>query len=55
MERARVAGRHRTAKAAVAAALRAYIRRRRQLRVIELFEQIEYDPAYDYKAGRCKR
>lgn len=55
VERARVAGGHRTAKAAVIAALRAYIRHRKQLGVLDLVGQIDFDPAYDYKAARRKR
>lgn len=45
-------GRHRTKKAAVRAALDEYIRKRNQMRVIELFGKIDYDETYDYKSLR---
>ena len=49
-------GRHRTKKDAVNAALDEYVRRRKQLKIIDLFGTIDYDPAYDYKrARRMKR
>jgi len=46
------AGKHKTKKEAVTAALAEYIKRRRQLRILEAFGSFEFDPAYDYKAGR---
>lgn len=48
-------GRHKTKKDAVTAALREYIRGRKQLGILELAGQIEYDPKYDYKKLRAKR
>lgn len=48
-------GRHKTKKDAVTAALREYIRGRKQLGILELAGQIEYDPTYDYKKLRAKR
>lgn len=48
-------GRHKTKKEAVTAALQEYIRRREQLRILELFGRIEYDPDFDYKAFRRGR
>lgn len=47
-------GGHRTKKATVTEALEEYIRRRKQLEILKLFGQIEYDPDYDYKAGRSR-
>ena len=55
IEEARRAGKHKTKKEAVSAALEEYIRRRKQLRILEAFGQFEFDPAYDYKAERRKR
>ena len=52
IEAARRAGQHRTKKDAVTAALKEYVRRRRQLGVLELAESIDYDADYDYKALR---
>ena len=48
-------GGHRTKKEAVTAALREYIRRREQQKILELFGTIDYDPDYDYKAQRRRR
>jgi Arc/MetJ family transcription regulator len=48
-------GRHKTKKSAVTEALKEYILRRKQLEVVELFGEIEYDNNYDYKADRIQR
>ena len=48
-------GRHRTKKEAVNAALREYIRYRKQLGVIDLFGKIDYDADYDYKKLRYRK
>ncbi len=45
-------GGHKTKKEAVTAALREYVQRRKQLRILELFGTIDYDPEYDYKEER---
>ncbi len=55
IEQARRIGGHKTKKEAVNAALEEYVRRRKQMKVVELFGKIDYDPAYDYKAARGKR
>jgi len=47
-------GGHKTKKATVTEALEEYIRRRKQMRVIDLFGKIDFDPAYDYKKQRRK-
>ncbi len=52
IEEARKAGRHRTKKDAVAAALAEYVQRRKQQRILKAFGSFEFDPAYDYKAER---
>ena len=44
IEEARQIGRHRTKKEAVTAALKEYVQRRRQQRILELAGQIEYEP-----------
>lgn len=44
----------RTKKATVTEALAEFIQRRKQLRVIELFGTVDFDPKYDYKAGRSR-
>jgi hypothetical protein len=45
-------GHHKNAKEAVIAALKEYIQRNKQMAVIELFGQIEYQADYDYKVHR---
>jgi Arc/MetJ family transcription regulator len=44
-----------TKKAAVTKALEEFIQRRDQKRILELFGKIDWDPTYDYKAGRGRR
>jgi Arc/MetJ family transcription regulator len=52
IEEARRAGGHKTKKEAVNAALDEYVRRRKQMRILDAFGTISFDPAYDYKAER---
>ena len=52
LQEAQRIGGHRTKKAAVTEALEEYIRRRKQLQILTLFGQIEYEPHYDYKVLR---
>ncbi len=53
-EAQRVGG-HRTKKDTVNEALREYIQRRQQAKVVELFGQIEFDTAYNYKKQRRRQ
>ena len=55
VRQAQEAGNHKTAEEAVTAALHEYIRRRRQLSVLELAGSINYAEDYDYKALRRSR
>jgi len=55
IEEARRAGKHKTKKAAVTAALDEYIRRRKQLAILQAFGTFDFDPSYDYKAERRRR
>jgi Bacterial antitoxin of type II TA system, VapB len=52
IEEARQVGHHRTKKEAVTAALDEYIRRRKQIQILDLFGTIDYPEDYDYKANR---
>ncbi len=54
LEEAHKVGGHRTKKATVTEALREYIQRRKQRRVLNLFGTVDYDPDYDYKAQRAR-
>lgn len=55
LEEAMKLGGHRTKRAAVLDALREYVERRNQLRILELFGTVDYDTDYDYKAQRSRR
>jgi Arc/MetJ family transcription regulator len=57
IEDARRAGSHKSKKEAVTAALREYVRKRQQMRILEAFgtfpsDSKSVDPAYDYKSER---
>lgn len=52
LEEARSIGGHRTKKATVTEALREYIQRRKQMKIVELFGKVKLDPKYDYKKQR---
>jgi Arc/MetJ family transcription regulator len=52
IEEARRAGSHKTKKEAVTAALAEYVKRHKQLRILDAFGSIDFDPKYDYKAER---
>jgi len=55
IEDAKRIGDHKTKKGAVTAALEEYVRRRRQLGILDLAGKVEYDPEYDYKLLRRRR
>lgn len=54
IERALEVSGERTKKAAVTLALREFIARREQRRVLELFGTLEWDDAYDYEVERSR-
>jgi len=49
------AGKHKSKREAVNAALAEYVQRRKQLRILDYFGTIDFDPSYDYKTERRKR
>ena len=55
IERAVKVSGEKTKKAAVTRALEEFIARRGQRRLIELMGKLEWDAAFDYKAGRSRR
>ncbi|MBK7585218.1 MAG: type II toxin-antitoxin system VapB family antitoxin [Myxococcales bacterium] len=55
LETAKKVGGHRTKRETVNFALREYIRRHRQLALLEAFGTIDFDPTWDYKKDRKKR
>lgn len=48
-------GHHKNGKEAVVAALKEYIQRNKQMAIVELFGQIDYQTDYDYKANRLEQ
>ena len=44
-----------TKKATVNEALQEFVQRRRQLKILDLFVKIDYDPKYDYKKERRRK
>jgi Arc/MetJ family transcription regulator len=48
-------GNHASKRATVEDALREYVQRRKQMEVIQLFGQIDYAEAHDYKAARARQ
>ena len=52
LDRALKVSGERTKKAAVTRALQEFIARRQQKRLLELMGKLEWDSAFDYKAGR---
>ena len=54
LERALAVSGESTKKAAVTRALEEFIARRERTRIEELFEQLEWDADYDYKAERSR-
>ncbi len=55
IEEARRIGGHKTKKEAVTNALSEYIARRKQLKILDSFGTIDFDPEYDYKADRKRK
>ncbi len=47
-------GKHPSKRATVEDALREYVQRRKQIEVIQLFGQIDYDDSYDPKLSRSR-
>ncbi|WPD23547.1 MAG: type II toxin-antitoxin system VapB family antitoxin [Candidatus Electrothrix aestuarii] len=55
IEEAKALGKHRTKKGAVIEALQEYIQKRRQMKVMSIFNTIEYEQDYDYKKQRLEK
>ena len=55
LNQAQKLGGQKTKKATVNEALRGYIQRLQQLKAIEIFGTIDFDPAYDYKRERRRK
>ena len=55
LDRALEVSGERTKKAAVTKALREFIARREQKRILEIFGSLDWDPDYNYKAERSRQ
>jgi len=44
-----------TKRETVNQALKEFIQRRKQLEILKLFGQVDFDPGYDHKKGRFRR
>jgi hypothetical protein len=54
LEKALEVSGEKTKKAAVTKALKEFISRREQRRILDLFGTLEWDEKYDYKKGRAR-
>jgi len=54
IERALAVSGEKTKKAAVTKALKEFVARREQRRIVDHFAALEWDPAYDYKKERSR-
>ena len=55
LDRALEVSGERTKRAAVTKALREFIARREQKRILEIFGSLDWDPDYNYKAERSRQ
>jgi len=55
VERALKVSGKKTKKEAVTAALKEFIARRDQARILDLFGKLEWDPEYNYKSERTRK
>lgn len=55
LEKAKNLGHFKYKTDAVNAALKEYVERHEQKRIIELFGKMDYDPGYDYKKTRTRK
>ena len=55
VEEAKRLGKHRSKRDAVNEAIVEYVARRKRQNIVRLFATMEWNPEYDYKAGRRRR
>lgn len=53
IEEAKIIGNHRTKKGVVTEALLEYIQRRKQSKILDMFNTVVFDKDYDYKQQRA--
>jgi len=54
LKKAKAVGHHKTKKGAVNAALKEYIEHREQLKILSMFDKVEFDEKYNHKKGRSR-
>jgi len=52
---AQKAGGHKTKRETVNAALKEYVQRRKQQKILSIFGSLDYEPGYDYKRERSSK
>lgn len=55
IEKAVVLGKHKSKREAVNTALEEYVKLRKQMRIKELFNSIDYDKSYNFKKQRSRK
>ncbi len=55
IEKAVILGKHKSKREAVNTALEEYVKLRKQMRIKELFNSIDYDKRYSYKKQRSRK
>ena len=55
IEKAVILGKHKSKREAVNTALEEYVKLRKQIRIKELFNSIDYDKTYSYKKQRSRK
>ena len=55
IEKAVILGKHKSKREAVNSALEEYVKLRKQMRIKELFNSIDYDKSYNYKRQRSRK
>ncbi len=55
IEKAVILGKHKSKREAVNTALEEYVKLRKQMRIKELFNSIDYDKRYNYKRQRSRK
>ncbi len=55
LNEAKKLGKFKTKRETVDAALDEFIRRRRQMEILDLYHAVDFDPAYDYKKARWRK
>jgi len=55
IEKAVILGKHKSKREAVNTALEEYVKLRKQMRIKELFNSVDYDKSYNFKKQRSKK